>query len=55
MKVICNKLKCKRRSECGGAKLHEPCSECDHCPVDKTAKCEVTEVNLNDLDNLYCR
>jgi hypothetical protein len=38
--VICNSKKhCRKSVLCGGAKPHEPCTECDRCPMNKTAKC----------------
>jgi len=54
MSVICNKHKtCSWHREdrfgCGGANLHEPCSECRKCPFDETAEChEVSELDIPD-------
>ena len=47
MDVICEKHKtCDEAPYCGGAKPHNPCSECGNCPRDKTAKCIPVDSNV---------
>lgn len=55
LKVICNKREiCSMSDECGGAKPHDPCSECGNCPKSKklNAKCEVIKYEISRSANL---
>ena len=53
--VICNKSKFCRIPRhdplgCGGARPHDVCSECGHCPFDKSAVCvDVSQENTEHL------
>jgi len=45
------------KPDCPHAVVHVPNNDCDmHCEdAGGAERCEVIEMNFNDLDNLYCR